>query len=101
MRAYAVQYKDQQGFTHFVPTENGQLPVFSSIARAQALLDTLVEINQFRVRGTPIYGRKHLFGTSKLMGYNKPDDIIMKECRQLLNTIHIGIINVAPTQNKV
>lgn len=99
MKAYAVQYKDKEGFTHFAPTNDGSLPIFANVNAAQNALENIVETHKTLLQGTPEYEWFYAYGVFKkkrLVGYTKPPKVHADMYNRVLKTIHIGIINVYP-----
>lgn len=97
MRAFAVQHKDKDGFTHFVPSD--PLPIFDTIIKAQRFLDAETAKYEALLKGKPIYEDVKICGVfmkRRLVGFETPPTIECSYYRRLINTMHIGTINVTP-----
>jgi len=97
MKAFAVQYKDKDGFTHFVPYE--PMPIFCDINKAQKCLEDETSKYEAMLRGKPIYEDVKICGIfvkTRLIGFDTPSSIETTYYRRLINTMHIGTINVSP-----
>lgn len=101
MKKYVIQWKDPEGFCHFVDGNlygaHGGVMFHDSWDDAEANMEHAKESIMEYLKGTPII-KHRLFGPPTILYVNKPSEYLANSHKRMYDTMHIIDINVMPKQ---
>ncbi|AAQ81342.1 hypothetical protein PHG31p22 [Aeromonas phage 31] len=101
MKKYALQWKDPEGFCHFVSGNLhgafGGVMFHDSWEEADVSLKNAKKSIEEYLKGTTVI-KKRLFGPPTIVSVNKPSGHLANMHKRMYDTMHIAEINIMPKQ---
>ncbi|AFQ97105.1 putative phage protein [Aeromonas phage Aes508] len=101
MKKYVIQWKDPEGFSHFLDGNlygaNGGVIFHDSMENAVENMNTAKEAIAEYLKGKVVL-KKRLFGPPSIIRYDKPSEYLANTHKRMCDTMHIVDINVMPKQ---
>lgn len=99
MKKYVIQWRDKDGFSHFVPGElygvlNG-IALYDTWNDAANVVKTINSVLDKKIRGKPVVTKRRLFGSTAVR-YEKLPEAELAELKRIKSTMRIVDINVNP-----